>query len=67
MQDAFEQIQLGIMYIQLKLVVCWHVWKNLSFFGLKVGSLIFSSAKQLSINLQSVEITIQEGAELHLK
>ena len=32
-----------------------------TFFGLKLAYLVFSSAEQLSINLQAVDITVQEA------
>ena len=38
-----------------------------TFFSLKLANLFFSAAEQLSVNLQSVEITVQEalnGAQL---
>ena len=41
-----------------------------NFLGLKLAHLIFSTCEQLSINLQSVDITVQEaikGAQLLVK
>lgn len=74
LQAALEEIQLGHdEYAAKASGLLARMEKFDTFFALKLAYLVFSSAEQLSINLQAVDITIQEalkGAELliaHLK
>ena len=74
LQSALEQIQLGCdEYAAKAHGLLTQMEKFETFFALKLASLVYSAAEQLSSNLQSVDITIQEalnGARLlirHLK
>ena len=68
LQSALEQIQLGHdEYAAKASGLLARMEKFDAFFALKLVHLILSSAEQLSINLQAVDITIQEalrGAKL---
>ena len=74
LQTALEKIQVGRdEYAAKASGLLARMEKFDTFFALKLAYLVFSSAEQLSVNLQAVDITIQEalkGAELllsHLK
>ena len=74
LQSALEQIQLGCdEYAAKAHGLLTQMEKFETFFALKLASLVYSAAEQLSSNLQSVDITVQEalnGARLlihHLK
>ena len=68
LQDALEVIKVGRDEYAARangLLACMEKFDT--FFALKLAYLLFSSAEQLSINLQSVDITVQEalnGAKL---
>ena len=68
LKTALEQIQKGRdEYAAKASGLLAHKEKFETYFALKLAHLVFSSAVQLSINLQLVDITIQEalnGAEL---
>ena len=68
LKTALEQIQEGRdEYAAKASGLLAHMEKFETYFALKLAHLVFSSSEQLSINLQSVDITIQEalnGAEL---
>ena len=67
LQAALGEILLGHEYAAKANGLLTRMEKFDTFFGLKLAYLVFSSAEQLSVNLQAVDITVQEalkGAEL---
>ena len=63
MQTAWEQIHLGHDEYAAKGSGLLTLMRNFeTYFALKLAYLVFSSSEQLSINLQSVDLTVQEAS-----